>query len=82
MLNFEQDDTYEFICILFYEGIQFQQYDLLKTLSFFTSNFWPLCKTANASSYVELCSGHPIPLVIMSVYMPMQYCFYFYNSVI
>jgi hypothetical protein len=55
----------------------------LKRLSFFIVCFGCLCQISGGHSCVDsyLC-GSSVPLVFMSVFVPVLCCFYYYGSVI
>jgi hypothetical protein len=58
---------------------------LLKRLSFLHYIFWVgfLCQKSNEFSYMDLfLVFRSVPLIIMSVLVPVPWCFYHYGSVV
>ena len=80
--HFVCGDRYGSICILLHVDIQLCQYHLLKMFSFSMYNFNFFVKTQ-----VFVCVWinqifNWIPLVHLSVFMPVSSCFHYYSSIV
>lgn len=79
-LTFVQGDRYESNFILLKMSIQFLQYHLLKTLSFFQCTFLD-CQITGIL-YAHVWVFYFISIGYVSVFIPISYCFYYYGSTI
>ena len=82
-LSFVQGDNYEYICTLLHVDIQLSQDHLLKMLSsplycfgFFVKN------QVSVRLWIYVLVSHLIPLINMSAFMLIPWCFYYYSSVV
>jgi hypothetical protein len=84
-VEFVQGDRFGSICILLYADIQYEQHHLLKILSFFPgyilSNFF-IKNQVSIGVWIYVWVFSSVPLIGVSVFMPMPFCFYYYSSVV
>ena len=69
--------------ILLHIAVQFSQHHLLKRLSFLHCIFFPPIKNkVTICAWVYLWAFYPVPLIYISVFVPVPYCLDYYSFVV
>ena len=68
--------------ILLHVAVQFSQRHLLKRLSFLHCILLPPLSKMTICAWVYLRAFYPVPLIHISVFVPVQYCLDYYSFVV